>query len=936
MSSPQIKTFTVPVGTRLSHGIELEMLVAYLYTSEPDPDDLHSKVLAPILRVAVTNTDENNAVDRARMAKEIAKEHIRNTLRTHGIRVNAPGPVPATEDVPDHLQGVDQWDVATDVTVGARGEEAELSRGKPGSYRWLGLELRSPACWDGSRAYDEIRYVVNLMKSSYRVRVNDTCGLHVHVANGPRYFSAQTLKRAGAFFYAADPMLSRLHAPWRRISEWAPSLRYVSRLARLDPTIPLDENMPQGASAALFRRDIRPPLVNPTREYLPVLPWSDRSREEKDFGGRKNKGLTKWQTHANERVRDGPHITLGERPSTPELSEGSEENDVSRPPSVLSSSSSLVDDYFDDHEGGSHYRYLLRLMEESVFIDACWKRFGVDDPQVLDKHERYELLILVMCEHIFGHDKPNSLSDEQYYQLIVACAPFIEISRSTWDWNADRNEFSLKDAPLGYQLNHPCPKTLNQTNVRDIIDNLETLASIQEDDGERRAEQHDEDTWDDASKHEDEDEDADDEEEDEDEENDAILSDKDAIKRGCYETRDRLMEQYNFHFEDSDDIQDMFTDSWGSDRPLSSSTNSGFNTPSSSVLKAANPNQHMFQTSGTLNSTSSVGNIADNGGASPGKTFRVPSTPSSADSNAHSAENNDGDPMAFVFPKPATSDAPSVSSSFTSLSDSSDSGGAFNPPAFEAYMAPQKDSIQEEDDSKDDEADHRSRDHEAPGGHQSSGRISRGPKLEPHDIYSLPYDYIQRITLSKRFGEAQWNRISWLPYRGGPSDPEETHPRGEGCDGPNCPHVTTDTRSGLATLLGVDSGAAVGELFVSRTPSQRPNYNFTAYELDSLKLDGWRRTIEFRESGGSLDPDWITCWASICVGILRFCRDASVLDFITVVERVAREEERRRHSNRNKHRDGTIYDVCDLLEDMCLFAEAAKVRERERILGPPR
>ncbi|RYC55119.1 hypothetical protein CHU98_g11091, partial [Xylaria longipes] len=126
---------------------------------------------------------------------------------------------------------------------------------------------------------------------------------------------------------------------------------------------------------------------------------------------------------------------------------------------------------------------------------------------------------------------------------------------------------------------------------------------------------------------------------------------------------------------------------------------------------------------------------------------------------------------------------------------------------------------------------------------------------------------------------------------------------------------------------------AVGELLGPMEKGDRANYNFGAYALGSLGFDeGWKRTIEFREAAGSLDPDWIITWANICVGILRFCRDASVIDFITVLERVVREEERQRTAND----DEGMYDVCDLLEDMCLFTEATTIRERERKLGPPR
>ncbi|KAI0185998.1 hypothetical protein EV127DRAFT_440225 [Xylaria flabelliformis] len=218
--------------------------------------------------------------------------------------------------------------------------------------------------------------------------------------------------------------------------------------------------------------------------------------------------------------------------------------------------------------------------------------------------------------------------------------------------------------------------------------------------------------------------------------------------------------------------------------------------------------------------------------------------------------------------------------------------------------------------------------------HRNS-RITSGPKLHPHDIYQLPDSYIHRVSQVYSFDGARWRRISWLPYPGGPPDPQENHVQGGIACRPGCTqHVVTDTRAGVATVLGVDSGAAVAQLLRAVTTGDRANYNFTAYELESLLLPGWMRTIEFREAGGSLDPEWIITWINICVGMLRFCRDASVVDFITVLERVIREEERQRTNPERDDED--IYDVCDLLEDICLFTEATTIRERERKFGPPR
>ncbi|KAI0486328.1 hypothetical protein F4859DRAFT_365164 [Xylaria cf. heliscus] len=868
----QTKTFTVPVGTRLSHGVELEMLVAYLHMSDVDPDGANSKNLPPILRIDAGDTDDSDDAASQETIEDIVEEHIRVTLRNHGIRVSAAGPPSLNANIPLHLHGLDQWDVTSDLSVGAGEDEAQLVRGKPGRYRWFGLELRSPACWDAPRAYDEIRFVINLMKSKYRVRVNLSCGLHVHVANGPRYYDPGTLKRAGAFFFAADPLLSRLHAPWRRIGPYSSSLRYTSRLATLDETIPIHEQMPTDAIAALFRAE-RPPYANRNREYLPEVPWSDRSREEKDFGGRAKGGMMNWERYASERVRDGPYITLNERPPTPESSAGSERSSP-RPQNLSkSTSSSSNNDSDDDNEGGAHYRHLLRLMGTPGFRASCLRRFNHEHPEILSSTDQYTLLVLNRCEYLFGHSSVNLLSDSQYYDLTVACAPYIEAARSSWEWNSDTNEFTLKDAPIGTSLEHPRPRTLRQTNGRQIVLGLQALAEIQEAEGELRAAQQGE--GDIAAL-------------DDDDEPDEITGTND-FREMFYNTIDRLMVQPTFPLDNIESLLAELPDSASEASKATTDSSGGFNPSASQALAAAYP----------------IGNT----GAAPSG----PSGSSGSESSDASGAGSNGSTSRGAFSGLSGFGLGAIPSNFNNPSESRNSDnhqGSGSAPDSSPFIS------------------------NVSSVHQNN-RIARGPKLRPHDVYQLPDSYIFRISNRYSFAGPEWRRIPWLPFPGGPPDPAEDHPRGS-CPRPDClQHVVTETRAGVATILGLDSGAAVAELLVPSERGDRANYNLMPYESEILFLGGDKRTIEFREAGGSLDADWILTWIRVCVGILRFCRDASVADFIDVLERVVREEERQRVTMRGPG-DEDMYDVCDLLEDLCLFAEATIIRQRERDLGPPR
>ena len=270
-----------PSLSPLSFGCEFEFLIAYLPSDAKDPHE-GQPGLPPLLR-----NDRRHASDQA---QEIL-EHVRGTLRAHGIPVKEappgssnsgssespssssgsaetiyvtwtpPNPAasrtkktktevtdpPATESLEtkpvvtkppssssrssdvgssrsakERLRSLSLWDVAQDVSV----RELSVS-----GYSWLNVELRSPAFHRSEAALRSVKYVLDLLKSSYRIRVNATTGFHVHVGNGQDFIPPRTLRKLAALLWAADPMISRLHPPGRRGALYSNSIRYGSTLA---------------------------------------------------------------------------------------------------------------------------------------------------------------------------------------------------------------------------------------------------------------------------------------------------------------------------------------------------------------------------------------------------------------------------------------------------------------------------------------------------------------------------------------------------------------------------------------------------------------------------------------------------------------------------------------------------------------------------------
>ncbi|KAL2183760.1 hypothetical protein L209DRAFT_744873 [Thermothelomyces heterothallicus CBS 203.75] len=139
--------------------------------------------------------------------------------------------------------------------------------------------------------------------------------------------------------------------------------------------------------------------------------------------------------------------------------------------------------------------------------------------------------------------------------------------------------------------------------------------------------------------------------------------------------------------------------------------------------------------------------------------------------------------------------------------------------------------------------------------------------------------------------------------------------------------------SGVSHILRCRNHAEVAGLLTppDRTPfGSRLNYNFSQYLGTFPAVTG--RTVEFRESAGSLSPAWVAAWSAVCLGVFRFARDAPADRFWAVLGRLAAAEAAAARSPKGKvseegkgghHHHHHRYDAVSLLLDIGLFAEAA-------------
>lgn len=78
-------------------------------------------------------------------------------------------------------------------------------------YKWFGVKVISPAFYLTKGSLQQVIRVTEIIKSTYLVNINDSCGLHVHVGVGDETFTFPHIRNLHALLYAFSPQLNSLH-----------------------------------------------------------------------------------------------------------------------------------------------------------------------------------------------------------------------------------------------------------------------------------------------------------------------------------------------------------------------------------------------------------------------------------------------------------------------------------------------------------------------------------------------------------------------------------------------------------------------------------------------------------------------------------------------------------------------------------------------------
>lgn len=79
-----------------------------------------------------------------------------------------------------------------------------------------------------------VQTVCLMLTSKFRINVNSSCGLHVHIGHGAQVYKADELRKFFGFFWAFEPQIDLIHPSIKRDNSlYAEPLRSNTRLAKM-------------------------------------------------------------------------------------------------------------------------------------------------------------------------------------------------------------------------------------------------------------------------------------------------------------------------------------------------------------------------------------------------------------------------------------------------------------------------------------------------------------------------------------------------------------------------------------------------------------------------------------------------------------------------------------------------------------------------------
>lgn len=211
------------MSPRLTFGVELEFNIATLSSEVANPVPSDSRPVRGLVPSYLKS--ELKARNQQEVINRSMKQQIAQKLRDAGL------PATVTLDPESKNEALvrsnepwqeGHWVVTTDSPISSPYD----------LHDWWPCEVISPPYIFCRESLDAVLLACYVLTSNYRLNVNESCGLHVHVGNGNENFSLDTLRNLFAFLWAFEPVIDSLHPGFRHNGAYFSSLRKSSKLGK--------------------------------------------------------------------------------------------------------------------------------------------------------------------------------------------------------------------------------------------------------------------------------------------------------------------------------------------------------------------------------------------------------------------------------------------------------------------------------------------------------------------------------------------------------------------------------------------------------------------------------------------------------------------------------------------------------------------------------
>lgn len=191
----------------LTFGVEIEIAIATLGDDWHDPHPEDGRKVRGLLASDFNELSFDPQKGGCRQFYRNTWRGVAKELEEKGIKLQHTQPKVPVEDC-------NSWAICMDRSICAPKALADRY-----GYLWIPAEIVSPAFEYSEAALTEVKIVVETLASKFRISCNRSCGIHIHVGNGPDGFVHETIRNLFATLWTFEPQIMTIHPAHRLTNE---------------------------------------------------------------------------------------------------------------------------------------------------------------------------------------------------------------------------------------------------------------------------------------------------------------------------------------------------------------------------------------------------------------------------------------------------------------------------------------------------------------------------------------------------------------------------------------------------------------------------------------------------------------------------------------------------------------------------------------------